>query len=143
MKVFIFVLTMLLVFSTHMSAQRTTNRAGQIDRSFGVNGIASTPGERVSPYAYWPVLVTPSQHVFHTYDISDIWIHGFRIVKQRPDGILWRARSAYPRFYRWCDLRRRHMGAWAAERWKAPRRCRNGCRAADIRPQGVHTAINA
>ncbi len=88
MKAFIFVLTTLLISSPHVSAQRTTNREGQIDRSFGVNGIASTPGERVSPYAYWPVLVTPSQRVFHTYDISDIWIHGFRIVKQRPDGTL-------------------------------------------------------
>jgi uncharacterized delta-60 repeat protein len=32
--------------------------------------------------------VTPSQHVFQTYDISDPSIHGFRITKQRSDGTL-------------------------------------------------------
>jgi uncharacterized delta-60 repeat protein len=81
-----FLLTLLITASLY--AQRTTNREGQLDRSFGVNGIASTPGEGVHPYGYMPVLVTPSQEVFHTYDINDIWTHGFRIVKQRPDGTL-------------------------------------------------------
>lgn len=88
MKILISLFITLLTLTTPLSAQRTINREGQIDRSFGINGIATTPGEHVHPYGYWPVLVTPSQHVFHTYDIYDIWIHGFRIVKQRPDGTL-------------------------------------------------------